>query len=189
MVWNNNTDTIIVNRPPTEFLPDRPPPDEAVHNVNELKTQPELVWYHHASAGFPTKPTWLAAIKNKHFTSWPGLTLAAARKHFPDSEETHKGHGRKTPSGLRSTKDKQVPRLDGSNEAFGNKQDAPFPLRPVQKKQTIFYRILDLEDAATQKIWTDQTGKFSKKSRKGNQYIMVLIESDSGVILVEAMKN
>jgi hypothetical protein len=26
MVWNNNTDTIIVNRPPTEFLPDHPPP-------------------------------------------------------------------------------------------------------------------------------------------------------------------
>jgi hypothetical protein len=59
----------------------------------------------------------------------------------------------------------------------------------VQKEQTIFYPILDLEDAATQKIWTNQTGKFPKKSRKGNQYIMVLTESDSDVILVEAMKN
>jgi hypothetical protein len=112
-----------------------------------------------------------------------------ARKHFPNSKETHKGHGRKTPSGLRSTKDKPVPCLDDSNEAFGNEQDAPFPLCPVQKGQTIFYCILDLEDAATQKIWTDQTGKFPKKSRKGNQYIMVLTESDSDVILVEAMKN
>ncbi len=189
MVWNNNTNTIIVNRPPTEFLPDQPPPNEAVHNVYKLKTQPELVWYHHASAGFPNKPTWLAAIKNKHFASWPGLTLAAARKHFPNSEETHKGHGRKTPSGLRSNKDKPVPCLDNNNEAFRNKQDAPFPLRPVQKEQTIFYCILHLEDAATQKIWTNQTGKFPKKSRKGNQYIMVLTESDSDVILVEAMKN
>ncbi len=112
-----------------------------------------------------------------------------ARKHFPNSEETHKGHGRKTPSGLRSTKDKPVPCLDSSNEAFGNEQDAPFPLRPVQKEQTIFYCILNLEDAAMQKIWTDQTGKFPKKSRKGNQYIMVLTESDSDVILMEAMKN
>jgi hypothetical protein len=42
-VRNNNTDTIIVNKPPTEFLPDRPEPSEAVHNVYELKTQPELV--------------------------------------------------------------------------------------------------------------------------------------------------
>jgi hypothetical protein len=102
MVQNNNTNTIIVNYPPTEYLPDRPPPSEAVYNVYELKTQPELVRYHHASAGFPTKPTWLAAIKNNHFTLWPGLTLDAARKHFPDSEETHKGHGRKTPNSLRS---------------------------------------------------------------------------------------
>jgi hypothetical protein len=57
MVWNNNTDTIIINRPPTEFLPDQPPPSKAVYNVYELKTQPELVQYHHALTGFPTKPT------------------------------------------------------------------------------------------------------------------------------------
>ena len=56
MVRNNNTNTVIVNRPPTEFLPARPPPSNAVRNVYELKTQLELVWYHHASAGFPTKP-------------------------------------------------------------------------------------------------------------------------------------
>jgi len=104
MMRNNTTDTVIVNRPPTEFLPARPPPSNAVYNVYELKTQPELVRYHHAFARFPTKPTWLTAIKNKQFAAWPGLSLDAARKHFPDSEETHKGHGRKTPSGLRSTK-------------------------------------------------------------------------------------
>jgi hypothetical protein len=34
-----------------------------------------------------------------------------------------------------------------------------------------------------------QINKFPKKSHKSNQYIMVLTESDSNVILVEAMKN
>jgi hypothetical protein len=82
------------------------------------------VRYHPASAGSPTKPTWLAAIKNKHFTSWPGLTLDTARKHFPDSEETHKGHGRKTPSGLCSTKTKQGPLFDDWDDALGDKQEA-----------------------------------------------------------------
>jgi hypothetical protein len=66
-VHNNNTDTIIVNKPSTELFPNRPEPNEAVHNVYKLKTQPELVRYHHAAAGFPTKPTFLAAIKNKQF--------------------------------------------------------------------------------------------------------------------------
>ena len=66
-VRNNNTDTIIVNKPPTEFLPDRPEPSEAVHNVYEWKKKPELVQYLHAAAGFPTKPTFLAVIKNKQY--------------------------------------------------------------------------------------------------------------------------
>ncbi len=57
VVRNNNTDTVIVNRPPSKFLPARPPSEEAVNNVYELKTQPELVRYHHAAGGFPTKPT------------------------------------------------------------------------------------------------------------------------------------
>jgi hypothetical protein len=38
VVLNSNTDTVLVNKPPTEFLPDRPPAIEAIHNVYELKT-------------------------------------------------------------------------------------------------------------------------------------------------------
>ena len=69
-----NTETVLVNKPPTEFLPQRPPPTEAIANVYKLKTQPELVRYYHAAAGFPTKPTWLKAIKNNHYALWTGLT-------------------------------------------------------------------------------------------------------------------
>jgi hypothetical protein len=42
-IKNNNTDTVLCDQSPTEFLPDRPPPSDAIHNVYELKTQPELV--------------------------------------------------------------------------------------------------------------------------------------------------
>ena len=138
---------------------------------------------------FPFKPTWFAAIKNTHFASWPGLTLNAARKHFPDSEEMRKGHGRKTPSGLCSTKTKQGPLFDDCGDALGDEQEAQLSLRPEKKEKTISYCILDLADEATKKIWLDQPGWFSKKSSKGNQYIMVLTESNSDVILVGAMKN
>ena len=79
MVQNLNTDTITVNRPPTEFLPNRLPTEKAIYNVYELKTTPELVRYHHAAAGFPTKPQWIAAIKNKQYASWPGLSVEAVR--------------------------------------------------------------------------------------------------------------
>jgi hypothetical protein len=51
-VTNNNTETILGNRPPTEFLPQRPPPSDAIYNIYELKTQPKLVCCHHAAARF-----------------------------------------------------------------------------------------------------------------------------------------
>jgi hypothetical protein len=127
----------------------------------------------------------LAAIKNKQYASWPGLTAEGVRRHFPDSEETHKGHGRKTPSGLRSTKPKVAIAMDNDDDFDFNRQNE----RPIKKEKTIFIHVVDMEDKATQKMWTDQTGRFPKKSSKGNQYIMVLTESDSGAILVEPMKN
>ena len=182
MVRNLNTDTVLTKRPPSEFLQNRPDPTEAVHSVYELKTQPELVRYLHAATGFPTKPTWIRAIKNKHFASWPGLTVDAVRRHFPDSDETHKGHGRRTPSGIRSTRaQSESTPTDDSDNTGG--------LPPTTKEKTIFHKVYDLEEEATHKIWTDQTGRFPKMSSRGSQYIMVLTESDSSAILVEPMKN
>ena len=99
-VTNENTDTVLVKAPPTELLPNRPGTEEAVHNVYELKTKPEVIRYYHATAGFPTKRTWLSAIKCGSFLSWPGLTVDAARKHFPELEETQKGHMHTQPQGL-----------------------------------------------------------------------------------------
>ena len=46
-----------------------------------------------------------------------------------------------------------------------------------------------MEDKVTKNIWTDQPGRFPKKSMKGSQYMMVLTESESDAILVEPMKN
>jgi hypothetical protein len=188
IVQNQNTNSIIVNRTPTEFLPNCPPTKNTVHNVYKLKTTPELVRYHHVAAGFPTKLQWIAAIKNKQYALWPGLSVDAARRHFPKSDETHKGHGRKTPSGLRSTKPKEHKTLN-SNDTFQFNMPDDVPLRPIKKEKTIFCKILDMEDEATQKVWTDQPGRFPKKSMKGSQYMMVFMESENNAILVESMKN
>jgi hypothetical protein len=185
VVRNHNTDTVMVNQPPTEFLPSCPPSSEAIYNVYELKMQPELVRYHHASARFPTKPTWLKAIKNKQFASWPGLTTSPVNCHNPNSNKLQKGHGQKTPSGLGSTKTASL--LDDDNAfAINNKDTTP---RPTTKQSDICFRVMDLESKAARLIYSDQTGQFPKKSSRGNQYIMVLVEIDSDTILIEPMKN
>ena len=93
-VKNRNTDTTPMNKPPADFLSTKTPPlINKILNIYELKTNPELVRYYHAAAGFPTKPIWLAAIKNGHYKSWTGLNTSVVAKHFPESEEAWKGHG------------------------------------------------------------------------------------------------
>jgi hypothetical protein len=145
--------------------------------------QPELEQYLHASAGFPTKPTWLKAIQNKQFASLPGLTTEVVRRHFPDSDETHKGHGRHTPSRVRSTKQTQAAAQPEEQEH--NEEENII----ATKQKIIFFKVYNLEEEATHKIWTNQTGRFPKQSSRGNQYIMVLVKSGSSAILIKPMKN
>ena len=84
---NINTTTVLVKEYQLGTLKKQPPNYyEAVNNVYELKTKPELIRYYHAAAGFPTRPTWLAAIKNKHYSSWPGLSADDAARYFPESD-------------------------------------------------------------------------------------------------------
>ena len=135
-----------------------------------------------SEAGFPTKPTWLKAVKNKQFSSWPGLTKEAIQRHFPDSDETQEGHGRRMPSSLRSTKQTQAASPADEHELDNNETNI------LSKQKTILFKVYDIAEEAAHKIWTDQTGCFPKQSSRGNQYIMVFVESDSSAILAEPMR-
>ncbi len=58
---------------------------------NKLKS--EVASYFHASCGSPTtKSTFIHAIKQGNFLSWPGLTANLISKHLPPSIATAKGH-------------------------------------------------------------------------------------------------
>ena len=74
------------------------------NNVYDLPSMEALVRYMHATAGFPVRSTWIKAIKNGNFNSWPGLTYNNAEKYCPQSMETIKGHMVKSSQGFRSTK-------------------------------------------------------------------------------------
>ena len=181
-ITNLNTETILCDRPPTELLMDRPPAIEAIHNVYELRTQAEMIRFYHAAAGFPTQATWLRAIERGYYASWPGLTVKAARKHFPESEETQKGHMKAQKSGIRSTKRKKV-------SAVSEPEDDPYDITTKSKEHDVMIKMVDTHDELEWKIFTDQTGSFPKKSIRGYRYIMVLVEIDSDAVLVEPMRN
>jgi hypothetical protein len=79
---------------------------ERANAIFKLPSTHQTILYHHASAGFPVKETFLDAVRAGNYATWPGLTVAALQKYFPDSDETQKGHMKGQRQGIRSTKQK-----------------------------------------------------------------------------------
>ena len=152
--------------------------EESIANVYDLPTTEQVIRYLHACAGFPSKPTWLKAIKRGNYASWPHLSEEAVRKHFPESDETHQGHMRNVKQGIRSTKIAPPPdtiTLD----------DGTILTLPLKKERDVFVSVRDAKET----MYTDQTGAFPTRSRKGSRYVMILCDIDSNIIISEAIKN
>ena len=147
---NNNKGTFIVNKKPSDILSKHPPPlPDKINNVYKLKTKSELIRYYHAAAGFQTKPSWIAAITNSHYSSCPGLDATTAAKYLPESEEMWKGHGQKIKSGLRSTK-----------QLIEAEIEEEIPIAIKSKQKVIYTVTYNLKGELDRKMYTDQTGKF-----------------------------
>ena len=149
---------------------------EETHNVYSLPSMTQSIKYLHAAAGFPVKETWLTAIEAGNYVTWPGLTTAAVRKHFPDSDETQKGHMKKQRQGVRSTRTKEE-----SNETEASNTNNS----PPRKLRDVYIKIHN----AGETMHSDQTGRFPATSSRGNQYVMVLVEVDGNYIDAEPLKN
>ena len=76
--------------------------------IRKNKTKKDLVKFLHAAAWSPVTDTWIKAIKNNHFTTWPGLSPELVRKHLPPSVATAEGHMKQERQGLQSTKTKTL---------------------------------------------------------------------------------
>ena len=72
--------------------PATPLPEEAIHNVYEIPSIEHTIRYVHAASGFPTKSTWIKSIHNRNYLTWPLITVTNVHNHFPESEDTQKGH-------------------------------------------------------------------------------------------------
>eukprot|EP00804_Cyclotella_cryptica_P006176 CCRYP_015258-RA/>CCRYP_015258-RA protein AED:0.58 eAED:0.58 QI:0/0/0/0.5/1/1/2/0/438 len=144
---------------------------DTLANVYDLPSIAQAVRYLHGAAGFPTKSTWLAAIRNGNYSTWPLINVKNFTKHFPESEKTQQGHMHGQRQGVRSTKPTgpSLPRLS-----------TPTPL--LDHTEDILINIHD-------NLYSDQTGKFPHISSRGNRYQMILYHVNSNSIWVEATKN
>lgn len=140
----------------------------------QLPSTKEVVRFLHAALGFPTKATLLTAAQNGNLVTFPGLTLENIKRHFPESDETQKGHMRQTRQGVRSTKV-----VD---------EDAMLGVQPTPgvKHKDIYLRVFD---ATKKTMYSNQTGRFPITSARGNKYIMVAVELDGNFIDAEPLKT
>jgi hypothetical protein len=143
---------------------------EYLHNVYKLPSVKPTIWYLHGVAGFPTKTSWLKAIRKGNNLSWPLINVKNVTKYFPESEETQKGHMHGQRQGVRSTKVAEPTK------------DVPTNI-PHQKKNDI----LITEHEVKSLMYTDQTGLFLAVSSLGNNYVMILHQVDSNLSWLEAM--
>ena len=163
---------------PDNHDPTLTPLQTQANNAYTQKTLRDLVIYLHQAAFSPVTSTWIKAIDEGYFTTWPGLTSELVRKHLPKSIATAKGHMRKTKMNIRSTKSISPPSATTTNipAAMTSKTD-----------QTSVVHIKPLQ--ITGKISTDQMGRFPKTSSNGTKYVMACYVHDTNGILTECLKS
>jgi hypothetical protein len=149
--------------------------NEVAANVYSLPLMPQTIRYLHAAAGFPTKDSWIKAVKNGNYATWPGITVEAVNKHFPESVETQKGHMKKQRQNVRSTKQKVI--VDDDPDGV--------ELTRAITKQNILVKVIN----ANETVFTNQTGRFPVQSNRGNTSLMVYYDIDANYIDAEPIRS
>ena len=138
-------------------------------------TKKELVQFYHAAMFSPTKDTFIRAIRNGNFQSWPGLTTETATKFLTSTIATQFGHLKQERQNLQSTQQ------SNDFDAFPRSDVPNIPTNEIIATITP-YRI-------TNKAYGDMPGKFPITSSRGSQYFLVIYHYDSNAILVRTLKN
>jgi len=162
-------------------------PHETINIIFDLPSARDTFLWYHASAGFPTKATFIDAVRNGNYSTWPKLPVTLINRYFPDSDETIKGHLKGQRQGIQSTKQLALEKFIKNEEVKIKMEGKGSPIHqiPITKTREAFFRIDDL----TNSIHTDQIGAFPFTSQQGNRYIIVAIHLNANYIFVEPIRN
>ncbi|KAL7479932.1 hypothetical protein ACHAW6_007837 [Cyclotella cf. meneghiniana] len=186
-------------RKATSSVPTPTFPSHAAHNAYQSSSKAKLIQFLHQCAFSPPPSTRIRAINNQQFASWPGLTADAVRKYLPDSTATAKGHMKKTPAGVRSTRPKPPTIKVTVPENFTVPPNATIKLIPPPKEDIspqqeqnevnhifCWAALVDRIDGTT---YTDLTGRFPTMSMENKQYIFVAYDYTPNAIIVRTITD
>ena len=120
--------------------------------------------------------TLIKAIDAGFLSSFLGLTPQLVKKHLPKSIHTGKGHMDRDRKNLQSTTRSKANPLPPVNA---------HPVVPPTRTNLFICTIIE----ATNKDYSDLTGKFPVQSALGNKYILIVYHYDSNAILAEPLKD
>ncbi len=206
-IHNDHTTTITANKPPilkadrcnltglwklplhaVETAANKDPQhNEAINVIFDLPSACQNFLWYHTAAGFPPKETFIRAVCNGNYATWPKLTVQLIPKYMLDLDETAKGHLKGQCQGIRSMKQKAFEKMIKVEEARIKIEgdSSPFCSLPPTKLNNIFVRVEDLNE----EIHTNLTGAFPHTSQCGNCYIMVAVHLNAKYIFAKPMKN
>ena len=119
---------------------------ETATSVYELPSTKEVVRFLHAALGHPVMATLLTAAQHGNLVTFPGMTPQNISRHFPESDETQKGHMKQTKQGVRSTKVLDEDAMLG------------FQPKPGVKHKDVYLMVFD---ATKKSMFSNQTGEIS----------------------------
>ena len=100
----------VINHVQAIITSDRP--SKSIHNVYKFPSIEPVIRYLHAAASFPTKETWLKAIRRGNDFTWLLVTVKKVTNHYLKSKETHQGHMKGQRQGVRSTSRADPPTVE-----------------------------------------------------------------------------
>ena len=197
----NVCNTLVDNQLKCDRTASRRPANALNVIIHKNKTKSDLAKYHHGSCGWPVSSTFIKAIENNHFTTWPGLDPQLIKKHLPPSIATNKGHMHQERQGLQSTSN--IPNIKKKLENIKlnapglSLQEAilkdialdfhPKSDQPNERSNCVIYTIYECNP--TNMGYTDLTGRFPYRSSRGNEYIFIAYNYDGNAILAKAIRN
>ena len=139
---------------------------KALAIITRDKTKTELIQYLHGCCFSPTPCTFLRAIKNRNFLTWPGLNIPNINRFLPASIATSQGHLDQERTNLQSTKLKIPPSINLTMTL----EDEDFS-PDISNTKTFDVCGTIIPFVVTRTGYHDLTGAFPHKSSRGNQYI------------------
>ena len=156
----------------------------------------------HGACFSPVKITFLKAIKNKHFTSWPGLDERLIEKILLPSMTTEAGYLNQERQYFQSTSTNKKIQERMKKLIQEAPKGQPFKQMLEEDIHKDVFLLSDLPNIKTHQVifsiiesshagigYTDLTGRFPFRSSRGNEYILIGYHYDANATLAEPIKN